>query len=90
MRRYLLIAQRRAVLARHFGMLRQKILEAVIAHSPTLTIGEYDLAIAPRRFFQPRLQHGRRLFRQRCAAFLSAFAEHMDMSAGSALNSLPG
>ena len=65
-------------------------MQAVIAHSPTLTIGEYDLAIAPRRFLQPRLQYGSRLLRQRCAAFLSAFAEHMDMSAGSALNSLPG
>jgi hypothetical protein len=78
------------VFARDFGMLRQKILQAVIAHSPALTIGEYDLPIATRRFFQPRLQHSCRLFRQRCATFLSAFAEHVDMGAGSALNSLPG
>jgi hypothetical protein len=63
-------------------------LDAIITHFRALAIGEHDLSIAAAGFFQPRQQHGRRLLRQRRAAFLSPFSNDMDMSASTALNIL--
>ena len=90
MRRYLLILQRRAVFGRRFDMLCQDILNPIITHSPALAIGKHGLSVTTCRFLQPSLQYGRGLLRQWRAAFLSAFAEDVDMGADPTLYISPG
>ena len=69
-------------------MLRQQILNPIVAQTATTTIRKYDLPFTRRKLLQPSLQNGRRLLGQRRATFLPAFSKHMNIRSSSEMRIL--
>jgi hypothetical protein len=86
MGRYTLTAQRRADGTGSRDVLRQQILEPIVAQATAAAIGKEHGPLAQCRVLHPGLQHCRRMLGQRDTAFLPAFAQHLDIRAGAQMH----
>ena len=83
---YPFVSQRRTDLTGGSDMLRQQILETIVAQATTMAIWEENLLLANAELLHPWLQNSHCLTSERNAAFLSPFSQHMNMGTGAKMN----